>query len=80
MQRPAMAMADQEDHRTEDETLARHGAHELHAVADTVAKAVAPLMHKALQPLLRLIPSALATPPPPINSHHGRQVQEGSPS
>ena len=63
VQRPATAMADQEGHRTEDETLPHHGEHELHAVADTVAKAVASSMQEALQPLLRLIPSALATPP-----------------
>ena len=57
-------MADQEDHRTEDETLPHQGEHELHAVADTVAKAVASSMQEVLQPLLRLIPSALATPLP----------------
>ena len=67
VQRPAKAMADQEDHITEDETLPHHGEHsdlELHAVAVTVAKAVASSMQEALQPLLWLIPSALATPPP----------------
>ena len=71
MRRLVTVMADQEDHRTEDETLPHHGEHELQVVADTVAKAVASSMQDALQPLLRLIPSALATPP---------QVQEGSPS
>ena len=67
VQRPAKAMADQEDHITEDETLPHHGEHsnlELHAVAVTVVKAVASSMQEALQPLLWLIPSALATPPP----------------
>lgn len=57
-------MADQDDHLTEDETLSHHGEHsnpELHTIADTVAKAVVSSMQEALQPLLRLIPSALAT-------------------
>ena len=64
MRRLVTVMADQEDHRTEDEILPHHGEHELHVVADTVTKAVASSMQEALQPLLRLIPSALATPLP----------------
>ena len=65
MRRLVTVMAEQEDHHTEDEALPHHGEDELHAVADTVAKAVASSMQEALQTLLCLIPSALATPPPP---------------